>query len=148
MIYSLNKTTLIGNVGKTPESRTTSSGNKVVYFTMATSESWKNKTSNEYESRTEWHRIVIFNELFCDVAQNHIKKGDRIYIEGKLQTRTWIDNTGAEKKVTEIILPRFGGNLLLLGNKSNEKEYVKKETPADYEYKLPPLGEMDDEIPF
>ncbi|MFN9110250.1 MAG: single-stranded DNA-binding protein [Bacteroidota bacterium] len=115
---SVNKVILVGNVGRDPEARTMGNGGKVVNLSVATSETWKDKNSGERQEKTEWHRVVIFNEKIADVAERYVKKGSRIYIEGALQTRKWTDKYGAEKYATEIVLQKFRGELVLLGEKN------------------------------
>jgi single-strand DNA-binding protein len=114
---SVNKVILLGNVGKDPEIRRMTSGDPVVTLSMATSDSWKDKSSGEKKEKTEWHRVVIFNENLAKVAEQYIRKGSKIYVEGALQTRKWTDKDGAEKFSTEIVLQRFGGTLVLLDGK-------------------------------
>jgi len=111
---SVNKVILIGNLGKDPEIRTTGDGTKVASFTLATSENWKDRTSGERKERTEWHRIVIFNDRLVDVVERFVKKGSKLYIEGALQTRKWTDNTGQERYTTEVVLQKFRGELTML----------------------------------
>jgi len=114
MAGSVNKVTLVGNLGKDPEVRTTQSGMKVVNLALATSESWNDKSSGERQERTEWHRVVIMNDRLADVAEKYLKKGSKVYLEGKLQTRKWTDQAGVEKFTTEVMLGRFGAEMVLL----------------------------------
>ena len=114
MAGSVNKVILIGNLGRDPEVRQTQDGNPVVNMSVATSETWRDKGSGERRERTEWHRVVIFNERLAEVAQKYLKKGSKVYIEGQLQTRKWTDQSGAEKYTTEIVLSRFRGELTML----------------------------------
>ncbi|MCF3946780.1 single-stranded DNA-binding protein [Acidiphilium sp. AL] len=114
MAGSVNKVTLIGNLGKDPEVRTTQSGMKIVNLAVATSETWNDKTSGERQERTEWHRVVIMNDRLADVAERFLKKGSKVYLEGKLQTRKWTDQSGQEKYTTEVMLGRIGAELVLL----------------------------------
>ncbi len=118
MAGSLNKVMLIGNVGKDPEIRTAQDGSKLATFTLATSETWRDKQSGERKDRTEWHRVVIFNDKLADIAERYVKKGSRIFIEGQLQTRKWTDQSNVEKYTTEIVISRFKGELTLLDTKS------------------------------
>ena len=111
MAGSVNKVILIGNLGKDPEVRRLNSGDQVVSFSVATSETWRDKTSGERKERTEWHNIVIFNENLGKVAEQYCKKGTKVYIEGQLQTRKWQDQSGADKYTTEVVLQRFRGEL-------------------------------------
>ncbi|MBV8522182.1 MAG: single-stranded DNA-binding protein, partial [Acetobacteraceae bacterium] len=105
----LNRVTLIGNLGRDPEIRTTQAGNKIAGLSLATSETWTDKRSGDRVERTEWHRIVIFNEALADIAERYLRKGSKILVEGQLQTRDWTDNAGVKRYTTEIVLPRFGG---------------------------------------
>ncbi|MCW8307612.1 single-stranded DNA-binding protein [Acidiphilium sp. PA] len=114
MAGSVNKVTLVGNLGKDPEVRTTQSGMKVVNLALATSESWNDKASGERQERTEWHRVVIMNDRLAEVAEKYLKKGSKVYLEGKLQTRKWTDQAGQEKFTTEVMLGRFGAEMVLL----------------------------------
>ena len=114
MAGSVNKVIIIGNLGHDPEIRTTQDGTKVANFTVATSERWRDRGSGEMQERTEWHRIVIFNERLVDVVERFLKKGSKVYLEGTLQTRKWTDKDGQEKYTTEIVLPKFRGELTML----------------------------------
>ena len=118
MAGSLNKVILIGNLGKDPEIRKLGSGDPVVNLSVATSESWRDKQSGERKEKTEWHRVVIFNEQIAKVAEQYLKKGMKVYVEGQLQTRKWTDQSGAEKYSTEIVLQKFRGELQMLDGKS------------------------------
>jgi single-strand DNA-binding protein len=111
---SVNKVILIGNLGRDPEIRNTSDGTKVAQLSLATSENWKDRQTGERKERTEWHRVVVFNDRLVDVIERFVKKGSKIYIEGALQTRKWTDNAGIEKYTTEIVLQKFRGELTLL----------------------------------
>ena len=119
MAGSVNKVILIGNLGKDPEVRSMNSGDKVVNLSIATSETWRDKATGERKEKTEWHRVVIFNEGLCKVAEQYLKKGAKVYIEGQLQTRKWTDNQGAEKYSTEIVLQKFRGELTMLGGRGD-----------------------------
>jgi single-strand DNA-binding protein len=114
MAGSVNKVILIGNLGRDPEVRTMQSGGKVVNLALATSETWNDKGSGERKERTEWHRVVIFNERLGDVAERYLRKGSKVYVEGALETRKWTDQSGAEKFSTEIVLRNFRGELTML----------------------------------
>jgi len=118
MAGSLNKVILIGNLGKDPEIRKLGSGDPVVNLSVATSESWRDKQSGERKEKTEWHRVVIFNDQIAKVAEQYLKKGMKVYVEGQLQTRKWTDQSGAEKYSTEIVLQKFRGELQMLDGKS------------------------------
>jgi single-strand DNA-binding protein len=121
MVVSLNKVTLIGNVGKEPEIRLTQEGKEIVTFPLATTENWKDKNSGERREKTEWHRIVVFIPALVNIIKNYINKGTRVYIEGSLQTREWNDQTGIKKYTTEIVLQTYNSTVILLGNKNNNK---------------------------
>ena len=114
MAGSVNKVILVGNLGRDPEVRHTQDGSPIVQLSIATSETWKDRASGERRERTEWHRVVIFNEHLCKVAENYLKKGSKVYVEGALQTRKWTDNAGIEKYTTEVVLQRFNGELTML----------------------------------
>ena len=119
MAWSLNRVELVGNVGKDPEIRTTQDGQKIVNLSLATSESWTDKNSGERKERTEWHRVVIFNDRLADVAEKYVLKGSKIYVEGQLQTRKWTDQQGQERYSTEVVVQRFRGDIGLLSNGNN-----------------------------
>jgi single-strand DNA-binding protein len=119
MAGSVNKVILVGNLGKDPEVRRLSSGDPVVNLSVATSESWRDKQTGERKEKTEWHRVVIFNENLGKVAEQYLKKGSKVYIEGQLQTRKYTDNSGAEKYTTEVVLQRFRGELTMLDGKND-----------------------------
>ncbi len=114
MAGSVNKVILVGNLGKDPEVRRLNSGAAVVNLRLATSENWRDKTSGEKQERTEWHSVVIYNENLAKIAEQYLKKGSKVYIEGQLQTRKWQDQSGADKYTTEVVLQRFRGELTLL----------------------------------
>jgi len=117
---SVNKVILVGNLGKDPEVRTTQDGTKIVNLTLATSETWNDRASGERKERTEWHRVVIFNDRIGDVAERFLRKGRKVYIEGALQTRKWTDQSGQEKYTTEVVIGRFRGELVLLDSARGE----------------------------
>ncbi|MBW4023469.1 MAG: single-stranded DNA-binding protein [Proteobacteria bacterium] len=114
MAGSVNKVTLIGNLGKDPEIRNAQSGMKIVNLTVATSDTWNDKASGERQERTEWHRVVIMNDRLADVAERFLRKGSKVYLEGKLQTRKWTDQSGQDRYTTEVMLGRIGAELVLL----------------------------------
>lgn len=121
MASSVNKVILIGNLGKDPEVRNSPEGGKIVTFSIATSESWKDKATGERKDKTEWHRVVVFNEKIGEVAERYLRKGSKVYLEGQLQTRKWTDQQGVERYMTETVIGRFRGELTLLDSKgSNE----------------------------
>src|SRR3972149_5179947 len=117
MAGSVNKAILIGDLGRDPEIRSLQDGNRVANLSVATSESWRDKSSGERRERTEWHRVVIFNERLVEVAEKYLHKGSKIYLEGQLQTRKWTDQSGAEKYTTEVVLQRFRGELTMLDSR-------------------------------
>jgi single-strand DNA-binding protein len=117
MAGSVNKVILIGNLGRDPEVRTLQNGGKVCNLSVATSESWKDRASGERKERTEWHRVVIFNENLVQVAERFLKKGSKVYLEGQLETRKWSDQSGQEKYSTEVVLRQFRGELTLLDSR-------------------------------
>ncbi len=119
MAGSVNKVIIVGNVGKDPEIRSTQSGGKIANITLATSESWNDKASGERKEKTEWHRVVIFNDRLVDVVERFVKKGEKLYVEGSLQTRKWTDQSGQEKYTTEVVVDRFRGDITLLGGRSS-----------------------------
>ncbi len=114
MAGSVNKVILIGNLGRDPEIRTFQNGGRVANLSLATSESWKDKTSGERKERTEWHRVVIYNDRLVDIAEKYLKKGAKLYLEGQLETRKWSDQSGVEKYTTEVVLRQFRGELTML----------------------------------
>ncbi len=170
MAGSVNKVILIGNLGKDPEVRTMNSGDKVVNLTIATSESWKDKSTGEKKENTQWHRVVIFNQGLGTVAENYLKKGAKVYIEGQLETRKWTDQSGQEKYSTEVVLRPFRGELTMLDSKGSgggssygagggsssyndngmNQDYGTGggSAPARAASAPAPMDEMEDEIPF
>ena len=163
MAGSLNKVTLIGNLGKDPEVRKLPSGDPIVNLRIATSETWRDKQSGERKEKTEWHAVVIFNDQIAKVAEQYLKKGMKVYIEGALQTRKWQDQSGADKYTTEIVLQKYRGELQMLdskgsgaGNSFGGGEYDQSERfPASGGGKRAMSGpkekfsaDLDDEIPF
>jgi single-strand DNA-binding protein len=117
MAGSVNKVILIGNLGKDPEIRSTNDGTRIANFTLATSENWRDKASGERRERTEWHRVVVFNDRLTDIVEKYLKKGAKVYIEGALQTRKWTDKEGQERYTTEVVLQRFRGELTMLDSR-------------------------------
>ncbi len=160
MAGSVNKVILIGNLGRDPEVRTMQNGNPVVNLSLATSESWRDKNTGERREKTEWHRVVIFDERLAEVAQKYLRKGSKIYIEGQLQTRKWTDQSGVEKYSTEVVLQRFRGALTMLDTKGGGGEFGGQDSYGDGA--MEPAaggggdapasagggGDLDDEIPF
>jgi len=118
MAGSVNKVILVGNVGNDPEIRSFNNGGKVANFSLATSENWRDKQSGERKEKTEWHRVAIFNDGLVGIVERYVKKGSKLYIEGKLQTRKWTDRDGNEKYTTEVVLQGFGGNLTMLDGRN------------------------------
>jgi single-strand DNA-binding protein len=147
MAGSVNKAILIGNLGRDPEVRSTQAGSRVASLSLATSESWRDKISGERRERTEWHRVVIFNERLVDVAEKYLRKGAKVYIEGALQTRKWADQDGTERYVTEIVLAQFRGELTMLDNARGGGE-PPAEAADKPETANAGRGEPDDDIPF
>ena len=163
MAGSLNKVMLIGHLGADPEIRSTNSGDPVATMSVATSESWRDKNSGERRERTEWHRIVIFNENLCKLAENYLKKGAKVYLEGQLQTRKWQAQDGSDRWSTEVVLQRFRGEIQMLdkaegrgapnpddygresgSRASNERSEALKGAGNEQDF----VRDMDDEIPF
>ena len=160
MAGSINKVILVGNLGRDPEVRTTQDGGKIVNLSIATSERWKDRNSGEQRERTEWHRVVIFNENLARVAEQYLRKGSTVYLEGQLQTRKWTDQQGVEKYTTEVVLARYRGELTMLGSRdggamsapSGDSGYGAS-APSQPAGNLPepPMassGGIDDDIPF
>jgi single-strand DNA-binding protein len=164
MAGSVNKVILVGNLGRDPEVRYTQSNQKIVHLAIATSERWKDRQSGEQRERTEWHRVVIFNENLADVAERYLSKGRSVYLEGQLQTRKWTDQSGVEKYTTEIVLQRFRGELVLLGGGGDmagddrgRDDYGGRPAAPARQGQAPAGGssgggsmrdELDDDIPF
>ncbi|MGN7125119.1 single-stranded DNA-binding protein [Methylorubrum thiocyanatum] len=124
MAGSVNKVILVGNLGRDPETRRLASGDPVVNLRIATSESWKDKMSGERKEKTEWHSVVIYNENLARVAEQYLRKGSKVYIEGQLQTRKWTDQSGAEKYTTEVVLQRFRGEMTILDGRGGGGEFA------------------------
>ena len=139
MAGSLNKVILIGNLGKDPEIRTLNSGERVASLSLATSETWRDKATGEKKEKTEWHRVTVFNENIVKVAENYLRKGSTVYIEGSIQTRKY-EQGGVQKYATEIVLQKFRGELVMLGGKS---EASSGPAPAQAE-----TTAVDDEVPW
>lgn len=122
MSGSVNKVILVGNLGRDPEVRTTNNGMRIVSFSLATSERWKDRQTGEQQDRTEWHNVVIMNERLGEVAERYLRKGSSVYVEGQLQTRKWTDQQGTDRWRTEIVLGKFRGELTLLGSRGEAVE--------------------------
>ena len=120
MAGSVNKVILVGNLGKDPETRTMQDGTKIVNFTLATSETWNDRASGERKEKTEWHRVVVFNDRIADVVEKYLRKGAKVYVEGALQTRKWTDQAGQEKYTTEVVIGRFKGELTMLSGRGDD----------------------------
>ena len=154
MSGSVNKVTLVGNLGRDPEVRAMQNGDKIVQLSIATSDKWKDKSSGEQRERTEWHRVVIFNDALGKIAEQYLKKGSTVYLEGQLQTRKWTDQqSGQEKYTTEVVLQRYRGELTLLGSRSeNQINNHQQNTEVDQSNKISITdniaSDLDDEIPF
>src|SRR5271165_970807 len=170
MAGSVNKVILIGNLGKDPEIRTSQDGTKIVNLTLATSETWNDRASGERKERTEWHRVVIFNDRIGDVAERYLKKGAKVYVEGSLQTRKWTDQSGQERYSTEVVIGRFKGELTMLDTRGGSADSsaagegggYRERAPAAQRatagaatprgggpsWEAPKGGDLDDEIPF
>ena len=123
MAGSVNKVILVGNLGRDPEVRSSQDGTKIVNLSIATSERWKDRNSGEQRERTEWHRVVIFNENLARLAEQYLRKGSSVYLEGQLQTRKWTDQQGVEKYTTEVVLGRYRGELTFLGSRGDVGGY-------------------------
>jgi single-strand DNA-binding protein len=175
MAGSVNKVILVGNLGRDPEVRNTQDGSKIVNLALATSETWNDKGSGERKEKTEWHRVVIFNDRVADVAERYLKKGAKIYVEGSLQTRKWTDQGGQERYSTEIVIGRFNGQLTMLDTRAggDQGSYAGgmaepamgggapaaaraparasgggRQPAAAPSWDAPRGGDLDDEIPF
>ena len=154
MSGSVNKVTLVGNLGRDPEVRAMQNGDKIVQLSVATSDRWKDKNSGEQRERTEWHRVVIFNEALGRIAEQYLKKGSTVYLEGQLQTRKWTDQqSGQEKYTTEVVLQRYKGELTLLGSRSenqisNDQQNAEIDQSNQISMTDNIASDLDDEIPF
>lgn len=151
MAGSVNRVILVGNLGKDPEVRNTQDGGKIVNLTLATSETWNDKASGERVSKTEWHRVVIFNDRTADVAEKYCRKGSKVYIEGALQTRDYVNKDGVKTYTTEVVIGRFNGQLTLLDSKRDSEPPAREAAPA--QRREPARGgstgaDLGDEIPF
>ncbi len=161
----LNRVMLIGHVGQDPDIRSTNAGARLANFSLATSERWKDKASGERKERTEWHRVVIFNEALVGIVEQYVRKGSKLYVEGMLSTRKWTDNAGVERTSTEIVLKAFGGTIELLDRAEGSGRPPAAESADQYGSTRPGYGarhgmpdaiaatrarrdELDDEIPF
>ena len=154
MSGSVNKVTLVGNLGRDPEVRAMQNGDKIVQLSIATSDRWRDKSSGEQRERTEWHRVVIFNDALGKIAEQYLKKGNTVYLEGQLQTRKWTDQqSGQEKYTTEVVLQRYRGELTLLGSRSenqlsNDQQNDRIDQSNQVSMSDDIASDLDDEIPF
>jgi single-strand DNA-binding protein len=163
MAGSVNKVILVGNLGRDPEIRRTQDGRPIAHLNVATSETWRDKTTGERREKTEWHRVVIFNEGLCRIAEQYLKKGSKIYLEGSLQTRKWQDQQGQDKYTTEVVLQGFNSVLTMLDRAGGGGAEVGEESSSDFGALGPPQrerkpalvgagadkrGDLDDDIPF
>lgn len=148
---AINKVILVGNLGQEPEIRSTSDGREIATFSLATSESWKDKNSGEKREKTEWHRVVIFSQGLVGIVKNYVKKGSKLYIEGSLSTRKWTDKDGVEKYTTEVVLQNFSSTLQILDSRSggsNNDSYGAATASVPAPRSNVAVEENDDEIPF
>ena len=154
MSGSVNKVTLVGNLGRDPEVRAMQNGDKIIQLSVATSDRWKDKSTGEQRERTEWHRVVIFNDALGKIAEQYLKKGSTVYLEGQLQTRKWTDQqSGQEKYTTEVVLQRYRGELTLLGSRpENQISHDQQNDQIDQSNQVTMsddiASDLDDEIPF
>lgn len=160
MAGSLNKVMLIGNLGGEPEVRSMNSGDEVASFSLATSESWKDKATGERKDRTQWHKVVIFNSALVNVARNYLHKGSKVFIEGQLETRKWTDKEGRDQYTTEVVLRPYRGELTMLDSKGSSGSNVANDSYGDsapsyssgggasYGNAAPAVDELADDIPF
>ena len=154
MSGSVNKVTLVGNLGRDPEVRAMQNGDKIIQLSVATSDRWKDKSTGEQRERTEWHRVVIFNDALGKIAEQYLKKGSTVYLEGQLQTRKWTDQqSGQEKYTTEVVLQRYRGELTLLGSRpenliSNDQQNTEIDQSNQISMSDDIASDLDDEIPF
>ena len=158
MAGSVNKVILVGNLGRDPEIRQTQEGKSIVNLSIATSETWRDRSTSERRERTEWHRVVIFNERLAEIAQKYLHKGSKLYLEGQLQTRKWQDQSGQDRYSTEVVLNQFRGELTMLdsrndgiNNNENFDNHIQKTDENNSNFLQEPVSttvDLDDEIPF
>jgi len=158
MAGSVNKVILIGNLGRDPEIRSTNDGTRVANLSVATSESWRDKATGERKERTEWHRVVVFNDRLVEIIEKYLKKGSKVYLEGALQTRKWTDQSGQEKYTTEVVLQKYRGELTMLdgarsagggeGSFAADEPATAPAAAGRGRTKAPASSDLDDEIPF
>lgn len=150
MSGSVNKAIILGRLGKDPEARSTQGGQRIVTMSIATEETWRDKQSGERRKKTEWHRVVCFNEKLAEIIEKYVRKGDAVYIEGQIATREWQDQQGQKRHTTEIVLPRFGGALTMVasaapreGGAQDQRSSAPRQQSAGR-----PAADLDDDIPF
>ena len=166
MAGTVNKVIIVGRLGKDPEARNTQSGAKIVNLTVATSDTWKDRQTGEKKERTEWHRVVVFNERCAEFADRYLRKGALVYIEGELRTRKWTDQSGQERYTTEVVIDRFRGDLVSMDSGPRDDGYEDRRGPGTNsrngnggtstgtgrdsrgDWNAPPDNDVDDEIPF
>lgn len=160
MARSVNKVTLLGNVGKDPEIRTTQAGKRIASITLATSETWKDKQTGEQKEQTEWHKVVVFNDGLAGVVERYVKKGSKLYAEGQLKTRKWQDQSGQDRYSTEVVVDQFNGNIVLCdrpesGGQSHNHEQREQPAPRQEPQRQEPQRQTepepawdDTEVPF
>jgi single-strand DNA-binding protein len=146
MAGSLNKVMLIGNLGADPEIRSFSNGSKVVNLRIATSESWKDKATGERKEKTEWHTVAVFGDGLVSVCERYLKKGSKVFIEGKLATRKWQDQSGNDRYSTEVVIQGMGGTLTMLDGPQGGQE--RGERKQSYSQQQAPVDDLDDDVPF
>lgn len=158
MSGSVNKVILVGNLGRDPEIRSMQSGDKVCNLSVATSERWKDRNSGEMQEKTEWHRVVVFDQKLVEVAEKYLQKGAKVFLEGQLQTRKWTDQSGQDKYTTEVVLQRFRGEMVMLDSRGGGQGGGGYDAPPPHEQQ-PAMAagggggmgggdDLDDEIPF
>ena len=159
MAGSINKVTLLGNLGADPVVNNAPSGAKIVNLRVATSDVWKDRATGERKERTEWHRVVIFNSQLADTAEKYLRKGSKVYLEGQLQTRQWKDNNGADRYTTEVVLQNYGSTMVLLDSRNGGADFAPATTAGDDVFgaassgwdnsaATTPSADLDDDIPF
>lgn len=157
MAGSVNKVILVGNLGRDPEVRSFQNGGRMANFSVATGERWRDRQTGEQRERTEWHRVVIFNENLVEIAEKYLRKGSQVYLEGELQTRKWTDQSGQERYTTEVALQRFRGQMMILGSRGEEGGFAGESSDdrSPRQGAAPaapaPAGgtdDFDDDIPF
>ncbi len=156
MAGSVNKVILLGNLGKDPDIRATQAGSRLASFSIATSTKYRNKDTQQLEDKTEWHRVVVFNDKLADICEKYLRKGSKIYIEGQLQTRKWTDNNGVDKYTTEVVIPNYSGVLTMLDTRSQssvteESNNNQLDSAADEAMggsETSTSEQLDDDIPF